>query len=177
MSSEVLEIVPEIATGLRSLFGLPKTFEDIQKKLDLTAREIQDVKKIIQNVRLEPYQTIQIFMKRVSGVIGVDIKFDTDKPQFTFDNPFDKDMRLLSLIMIPDTNFKTLGALSIKVSETDLMPITTFGDFTDISALEIPLPNNTGKLFKKQSKIKFHVWTNGATVNLTFIWVIGQYYN
>jgi len=177
MSNEILEIVPEIKTGLRKLFGLPRTIDEIATKIDLTQREIQDVKKLIGNVRLEAYQTIQIFIKRVSGVIGVDIKFDTDKPQFTFENPFDKDMRILSLIMIPDANFKTLGALAIKVNKTDLMPITTVADFTDISALDVPIPNNTGKLFKKQSKMDFHVWTSGATVNMTFIWVIGQYYN
>lgn len=174
MSVDVLEIIPELKIGIRKVLGLGKTIEDIQTAVDLTQREIQDVKKLISNVRLEAYQTIQIFIKRVASVGAI---FDADKPTFTFENPFDKDMRLLSLILIPDANMKTLGAINIKIAGVDLMPITTFADFTDIGTLELPLPNNTGKLFRKQKKMTVHLWSSGATANLTLIWVLGQYYN
>jgi len=177
MSVDLTEFLPEVKSLVRSIAGLPKTVDEIQIRTDKTQRELEEVVKRIQNMRMEPYQTITAYIKRVTSAATV---FDPSKPDFTFRNPFDKDVRILAFIIIPEAASKATMILKINVDDIPLFapasdpPVAA--DFTDISALEIPLPNNTGRLFKRQKDLKVHLWGAG-TKTTTLIWVIGSYFD
>lgn len=170
--SEVNLEVPEIKSIIRSLVGLPKTIEQISKVVDFTQRELIETRKLIQNMRLEPYDTLQVFIKRIASVGA---KFDTNSAQFEVVNPFDKDMRLISMILIPDANMKTLGESKIAIADIPLFEIVA-GDFTDVAtSIDIIPVNNAGKIWKKQKKLKVHLWSTGAVANITLIYTLAQH--
>lgn len=171
--SEVLDIIPEVKDEVRKFLGLGKTVEDIATKIDLTQRELIDVKKLIQTVKPEPYQTLQAFIKRISSS---STKFDTATATYEFLNEFDKDMRLLSFIIVPDTQMKTTGQIYVSLNGNDFVAATLSGDFTDIAAIDIPIPFSSGKLFKRRQKLRVHLWTSTGTVTATLIFTLGQYF-
>lgn len=179
MAAEALEIIPEVKDSIRKLLGLLPSIEEVSQKVDLTQRELIETRKLIQRMRIESYETVIAYIKRVSSTA---IIFDSDVKQFTFKNPFDKDMRLLALIMIPDATMKTNGVVKIDINKNVIFEppaYDTSGDWTDIASLDVPIPNNTGKVFRHGESMDVYLWRVGGagTVNLTLVWMLGQYFS
>jgi len=97
----------------------------------------------------------------------------TDEFDITLSNPFDSELDVIGISLIPSTDFKTLGAAEIYVNDNKFFTIAA-ADFTDLDSLNLPLGNNKKKLQKGKDigvKIKS---SDGTSVALYVLAIIGK---
>jgi len=85
--------------------------------------------------------------------------------------------RIFALSLVPDPTFQADGIVKITLNEAPLFPITplTAGDFQDVSALNIPIPDTYGlKILPKDTLRVFIASPNGSLVGLTVAVFIGE---
>lgn len=142
-----------VLEGPALVVSLLTTIKD--KLAELKPREIQKVQIVT-----EPYTFSKTLVDRVSTTATA----RPDNPQIKFANPVDRDVRIMSLTLIPDAAFKTKGLLLVKVNDTDVFEIDTAADLTDFSTVNVPLPNE-GLELKRGKTIKIFVWTSDGTAS------------
>jgi len=117
----------------------------------------------------------QFDLVRISTILT---KFpDSNSAQFKFKNQSSVIKRIFALSIIPDANFQTKGILKITLNEAPLFPITNLvaGDFTDISALNIPIPDTYGlKILPKDELRVFIASPDGTSVTVSVAVFIGE---
>jgi hypothetical protein len=80
--------------------------------------------------------------------------------------------RIYHVSVIPDTNFKTLGNIVIRVANSDLLTVNT-ADLTDTDALSIPLPPE-GIALNSGDNIEVFIWSSdGTSVTATVMILTG----
>jgi hypothetical protein len=80
--------------------------------------------------------------------------------------------RIYHASVIPDTSFKTLGNIIIRVGNSDLLTIDA-GDLTDTDALSIPLPPE-GLILNSGENIEVFIWSlDGTAVTCTVMVLTG----
>ena len=102
---------------------------------------------------------------------------NSNSPQFNFKNQSSVIKRIFALSVIPDANFQTKGILKITLNDAPLFPIGNLqaGDFTDISALNIPIPDTYGlKILPKDELKVFIASPDGTTVTISVAVFIGE---
>ena len=100
-----------------------------------------------------------------------------NSPDFEFKNRSGVIKRIFALTLIPDASFQAQGIVKITLNEAPLYPITNLqaGDFQDVSALNIPIPDTYGlKILPKDSLKIFIADPTGGTVALTIAVFIGE---
>jgi len=111
-------------------------------------------------------------------VISSDLTFpDDNQPNFEFKNRSGVIKRIFALTLIPDASFQAQGIVKITLNDAPLYPITNLqaGDFQDVSALNIPIPDTYGlKILPKDSLKVFIADPTGGTVALTIAVFIGE---
>lgn len=125
------------------------------KLAELKPKEIQKVQIVT-----EPYTFSKTLLDRISTTATA----RPDNPQIKFANPIDREVRIMSLTLIPDAAFKTKGLLLVKVNDSDIFEIDTAGDLTDFSTVNVPLPNEGLELRRNQT-IKIFAWTSDGTAS------------
>ena len=98
-------------------------------------------------------------------------------PDFEFKNSSGVIKRIFALTLIPDASFQAQGIVKITLNEAPLYPITNLqaGDFQDVSALNIPIPDTYGLKILPKEKLKvFIADPTGGTVALTVAVFIGE---
>jgi len=107
-----------------------------------------------------------------------DLVFPNDNsPNFEFKNSSGVIKRIFALTLIPDASFQAGGIVKITLNEAPLYPITNLqaGDFQDVSALNIPIPDTYGLKILPKEKLKvFIADPTGGTVALTIAVFIGE---
>jgi len=102
---------------------------------------------------------------------------DDNSPDFEFKNQSGVIKRIFALTIIPDASFQAQGIVKITLNEAPLYPITNLnaGDFQDVSALNIPIPDTYGLKILPKDKLKvFIADPTGGTVALTIAVFIGE---
>ena len=102
---------------------------------------------------------------------------NSNQPNFELKNESSVIKRIFALSFVPDPVFQTDGILSITLNEAPLFPITPMiaGDFQDVSALNIPIPDTYGlKILPKRKLRVFIASPNGALVSGTIAVFIGE---
>lgn len=84
----------------------------------------------------QPFRYFEVFLDRKTTSATVFPK----KADIIFQNPQTKRVRLTSVTLIPDANFKTNGFAEIRVNGTKLAEIKQ-GVLTDVDAFTAPLPD------------------------------------
>ncbi len=111
-------------------------------------------------------------------LISNDLVFPNDNsPNFEFKNQSGVIKRIFALTLIPDASFQAGGIVKITLNEAPLYPITNLqaGDFQDVSALNIPIPDTYGLKILPKEKLKvFIADPTGGTVALTVAVFIGE---
>lgn len=100
-----------------------------------------------------------------------------NSPNFEFKNNSGVIKRIFALTLIPDASFQAGGITKITLNEAPLYPITNLqaGDFQDISALNIPIPDMYGLKILPKEKLKIFIADpTGGTVALTVAVFIGE---
>jgi len=100
-----------------------------------------------------------------------------NSPNFEFKNNSGVIKRIFALTLIPDANFQAQGIVKITLNEAPLFPITNLnaGDFQDVSALNIPIPDTYGLKILPKEKLKiFLADPTGGTVSLTVAVFVGE---
>jgi len=89
------------------------------------------------------------------------------KPQIKLLNPFDDpSAKMMSLGLIPDATFQTNGIIEIHINRRKLLGPTKAADFTDISDINLPIPDIAGLLFEPGESIEVFVWASSGTVGI-----------
>jgi len=102
---------------------------------------------------------------------------NSNSPDFNFKNQSSVIKRIFALSVIPDTAFQTKGILKITLNDAPLFPITNLvaGDFTDISALNIPIPDTYGlKILPKDELKVFIASPDGTSVTISVAVFVGE---
>jgi len=100
-----------------------------------------------------------------------------NSPNFEFKNQSGVIKRIFALTLIPDASFQAGGIVKITLNEAPLYPITNLqaGDFQDVSALNIPIPDTYGLKILPKEKLKIFIADpTGGTVALTVAVFIGE---
>jgi hypothetical protein len=142
-----------VIEGAAAVIALLTTIRD--KLAELKPKEVQTVKIIT-----DPYE----FSKTVIDRISTTLTARPDKPQIEIANPVDRDVRIMSMTLIPDAAFKTKGLLLLKNNDADVFEVNTGGDLTDFSTINVPLPNE-GLELKRGKKIRLFTWTSDGMVS------------
>jgi len=102
---------------------------------------------------------------------------DSNSPSFELKNFSSVIKRIFAITLVPDGTFQADGIVKITLNEAPLFPITPLvaGDFQDVSALNIPIPDTYGlKILPKESLRVFIASPNGSLVGLTVAVFIGE---
>lgn len=126
-------------------------------------------------VREKSLRGSEVIFERISGITTAK---PLDTPQLSYSWK-DKDVKLLSLDLIPDgtstTLFRANGIIEILVNGVPLLKRKAAGAFTDVSAFAVPLPNE-GITLQRGKKLEIFLWmANGATGAVTISGLVGDY--
>jgi len=102
---------------------------------------------------------------------------ESSRASFELKNNSSLIKRIFALSLVPDTAFQAEGIVKITLNEAPLFPITPLiaGDFQDVSALNIPIPDTYGlKILPKDTLRVFIASPNGTLVGLTVAVFIGE---
>jgi len=102
---------------------------------------------------------------------------NSNQPNFELKNNSSVIKRIFALSFVPDGTFQSDGILQITLNEAPLFPITPMvaGDFQDVSALNIPIPDTYGlKILPKRELKVFIASPNGVLVAGTIGVFIGE---
>jgi len=146
--------------------------KEIKAQVDFTARESQEILKIIQNIKIESFDVQEFFIKRIPSAVAV----LPNAPSYSFTSKLEKKMKLVTLLLIPDAVFKTNGFCQIDIGDIKQAFLSAPADFTDIGTQGIYLINSdVGVILPSQKKIEFFVATSGGAVNLTVLGALANY--
>jgi len=102
---------------------------------------------------------------------------NSNRPNFELKNNSSVIKRIFALSLVPDPTFQADGIVKITLNEAPLFPITPLvaGDFQDVSALNIPIPDTYGlKILPKDTLRVFIASPNGTLVGVTVAVFIGE---
>ena len=100
-----------------------------------------------------------------------------NSPDFELKNNSGVIKRIFALTLVPDASFQAQGIVKITLNEAPLFPISNLqaGDFQDVSALNIPIPDTYGLKILPKEKLKIFIADpTGGTVALTIAVFIGE---
>jgi len=103
---------------------------------------------------------------------------DSNQADFVLKNNSSLIKRIFALSMVPDPTFQSDGIVKITLNEAPLFPITPLvaGDFQDITALNIPIPDTYGLKILPKDELRVFIASppTGALVGLTVAVFIGE---
>lgn len=102
---------------------------------------------------------------------------NSNQPTYELKNESGVIKRIFAVTFIPDPTFQASGILRITLNEAPLFPITPMvaGDFQDVSALNIPIPDTYGlKILPKEKFKVFLASPTGVLVGGTVAIFIGE---
>ena len=105
------------------------------------------------------------------------IKSNDENPNYELKNESSAIKRIFSLSIIPDSTMQTEGFVVVKLNGVQFFPITSgvAGNFTDISAINIPIPDTYGLKILPKDKLKVFIWNpSGNPINVSVAVFIGE---
>jgi len=100
-----------------------------------------------------------------------------DLPNYELKNESSVIKRIFSLSIIPDSTLQTEGFVVVKLNGVQFFPITSgiAGNFTDISAINIPIPDTYGLKILPKDKLRVFIWNpSGNLIKATIAVFIGE---
>lgn len=120
--------------------------------------------------RIQPLDFIKADIERIVTTQ----QLRQDDADFIFENPFDKEVGLITLNLVGNTNFNLKGHAEIKINEIAIFTIEA-GDLTDVLLDSLPMPQEGIKL-KRSKSIEVRIWSDdGSSVALTVLPVVGGF--
>ncbi|MBA7492245.1 hypothetical protein ES702_02794 [subsurface metagenome] len=105
------------------------------------------------------------------------VKQDDNSPIYELKNESSVIKRIFSLSIVPDATFQTEGLIAITLNGVTFFPITNQiqGDYTDISAINIPIPDTYGLKILPKDKLKVFIWNpSGNPISASVAVFIGE---
>lgn len=100
-----------------------------------------------------------------------------EQPNYEIKNDSSVIKRIFSLSIIPDSTLQTEGFVVVKLNGVQFFPITSgvAGNFTDISAINIPIPDTYGLKILPKDKLRVFIWNPaGNPITATVAVFIGE---
>lgn len=114
------------------------------------------------SLQTDGFTFCKVYLERISN-ITMQQKNKDSNPDYTIKS-LDTDVIVKSLALVPDASFKANGMMTIKIAGGDFLDPTSIGDFSDLTAYTIPLPDEGLKLPRGKT-IDFFFWTSMGTTS------------
>lgn len=131
----------------------------------------------VLNVQLKNDAVISPQFDLVRITTSQTTKSADEKPNYELKNESSVIKRIFSLSIIPDSTLQTEGFVVVKLNGVQFFPITSgvAGNFTDISAINIPIPDTYGLKILPKDKLKVFIWNpTGNPIKATVAVFIGE---
>lgn len=103
-----------------------------------------------------------IWNQPYSDIIGSTNTIKQVLPDFTLQNPLDRNVQIKQFSIVPDSQFKNRGALQININRV-AQPLIKAGFFNFVSKLWVVEPANP-KILLRSETIEIWIW-NGVDTN------------
>jgi len=153
-----------IAGGVASLIVLLATngFTKIQEKIDsrtgdtILSATTPDGKPLNVQVKNNAVVSPQFDLVRLTIPATQTVFPNSNQPDFELKNESSVIKRIFAITFIPNATFQASGILKMTLNEAPLFPITDqiAGDFQDVTALNIPIPDTYGLKILPKEKFK-----------------------
>jgi len=153
-----------IAGGLSALIVLLATngFSQIKEKFDSrtgnTILSAVDPQGKPFNVQLKNNAVVSPQFDQVRLTIPATQKVfpNSNRPTYELKNESSVIKRIFAITFVPNDTFQASGILKMTLNEAPLFPITDMiaGDFQDVSALNVPIPDTYGLKILPKEKFK-----------------------
>jgi len=163
--------------GILVSAGFSKLKETLDKKSGDTILSATSPTGEILNVQLKNNAVISPQFDLVRIGTSQTKKADDNAPDYELKNESSIIKRIFALSIIPDATFKTEGLIQIQLNGTKFFPISSQlqGDLTDISAINIPIPDTYGLKILPKDKLKVFIWNpSGNPINASVAVFIGD---
>lgn len=172
MESTVGEIVKEfVKKGITNIIAEP----DSKGQLVFTGR-IDGKGDPVMVATLPDFATIRspkFYIKRIS--IAATQTAKPDEPNWKVQNPFQKNMKVYALGVVPDATFKGEGKLQINVNGASFIEETDAGALTNLVDLNVPIPTSRGLELERSKPFEAYAWNpSGNVCNVTVAFMIGE---
>jgi hypothetical protein len=157
--------------------GFKKVEETIDSKTGNTVLRATREDGTIQNVQLKNNAVVSPQFDQVRISTSNTSFPNSNTPDYELRNESSVIKRIFALTFIPDASFQAQGILKITLNGAPLFPITNMvsGDFQDVSAFNIPIPDTYGLKILPKEKLKvFIADPTGGTVTGTIAVFIGE---
>jgi len=171
-----------VAGGVGALIALLLSqgftkIEQIAQPNGDTVLRATNAKGIPINVQLKNNAVISPQFDQVRISTNKKVFPNENTPNFFIKNNSSVIKRIFALSIIPDGTFQADGIVKILLNEAPLFPITPLvaGDFADVSALNIPIPDTYGLKILPKNELKVLIASpNETVVTLTVAVFIGE---
>ena len=153
-----------IAGGLSALIVLLATngFSKIQEKIDsrtgdtILSATTPDGKPFTVQIKNNAIVSPQFDLVRLLVPTTQTTFRNSNQPDFELKNESSVIKRIFAITFIPNASFQADGILKMTLNEAPLFPITDqiAGDLQDVTALNIPIPDNYGLKILPKEKFK-----------------------
>lgn len=115
----------------------------------------------------------KFYIKRIT--VAATQKTKPDEPDWKQANPFQKNMKIYSVGVVPDPIFQTEGKIQINVNAVSFMPETDAAVFTEVTDLNIPIPTSRGLELERSKSFEVYAWNpSGNQAFVTVAFLIGE---
>jgi len=98
-----------------------------------------------------------------------------DEADYKQNNPFQKNVKIYSVGIVPNSTFQTEGRIQINVNNVAFMPETDAAAFTDLLDLNIPIPTSKGLELERSKPVEVFAWNpSGNQAFVTVAFLIGE---
>jgi len=105
---------------------------------------------------------------KIKRIASADLKFRAEnRPDFSFENPFDKDSFLRAFALVPDVLFQASGFIKVQINGRILIPPTTESEFKEIADFNMPIPDDKPIIFEAGKKLEVWIASGSGIVFLT----------
>ncbi len=102
---------------------------------------------------------------------------NVDQPLYELKNESSVIKRIFSFSLVPDATFQNEGFVEVHLNGVKFFPITdpTQGQFSDIAAINLPIPENYGLKILPKDKLEVFAWNpSGNQIKMTIATFIGE---
>jgi|GEM_PF-3884396 len=98
-----------------------------------------------------------------------------DEADYKQNNPFQKNVKIYSVGIVPNSVFQTEGKIQININNVSFMPETDAAVFTDLLDLNVPIPTSKGLELERSKPFEVFAWNpSGNEAYVTVAFLIGE---
>ena len=130
---------------------------EVAKELGSILSEINGNTKALNDfIKDQRKSYVTISLSRLSKISSTKVKFDVESPDYSLKNDTGIPLKIQSISLIPDDNFKTSGICAIRCNRNKFFDTESAGDFAKVN--ELVLYNQQGMLLPKNTSVDVFIF-------------------